>query len=380
MIKYAFLIVVLAIPGTAFAATLPTILVEKADPQPVEPGRDLTIDVTFFNRLTSDTGTFSVELEHGPQLVFKSSSEDLSRVSLCGGCSQKNKYFLSVEPTTVSGTYPVYIKAQTSDATVRQKVDVKVQGRPNLIFSAEPEGLNNITPNSQFVVSLEVTNIGSGQARQIKIQPESAAFSVLGGAVRTIDTLNATETGAIRFDFAASSSLAADSYSIPFRLVYLDEQGTLINSSQNLGVRVVNKGEVNIQTIKVVANTGSPVITVGQPFTVIARLENTGDGNADSVAAGLECPFAPAKKAFIGQLKKDEDAPAVFDVVSSRTGNHKCSLVISYKDDTGAYELADSFEVAVTPPNLAGAAVPVLAIAAVLAYVFRKRLPFFKKK
>ena len=374
-----FVIASVFLINIAFAATLPAILIEKVDPQPVEPGRDFTIDTTLFNRQTSDTGNFKVELEYQFPFILKSSTEDFSSVNVCGGCSKKNNYFLSIEPTAVSGTYPLFIKESTGDTVVRQKVDVKIQGRPNIIFSTV-SALDNITPNSRFTVTLEVTNVGSGQARQIKLQPESANFNVLGGSLKIIDILNATRTKEISFDFVSSSTLEANSYSIPFRMIYLDEQGSTTNSSQNLGVRVVNKGDINIQTIKVVSNTGSPIISTGEPFTVIARLENVGFGDADSVSAEISCPFAPDKKAFIGQLQKDEDAPAVIEMTSSRSGSFTCNLLVSFKDDTGTYQLSDSFDVTIASPNYFETIAFLLIIAGILAWIFRKRLPFSKKK
>jgi len=45
-----FVIASVFLINIAFAATLPAILIEKVDPQPVEPGRDFTIDTTLFNR------------------------------------------------------------------------------------------------------------------------------------------------------------------------------------------------------------------------------------------------------------------------------------------------------------------------------------------
>lgn len=382
MKKIVFAIALLFAAQAAFAATLPAIIISKVDPQPVEPGRDLTTDVTLFNRETGDTGFFSVALDSSFPILFKSASDNLTNINLCGGCKKDFKYFLSIDSSAVSGIYTAYVRAfSAGSGEVRQKVEIKVQGKPNLIFSTESE-LGNVTPSSKFSVALDITNIGTGQARQIKIQPESSSFIVLGGAIKTLDSLNATETKQAVFDFVAASDLSANSYLVPFRMIYLDEQGSTINATQNLGVRVVNKGEISIQTIKVVASDGSSVITAGRPFTIIARLENVGTGDADSISSQLECPFSEAKKAFLGQLKKDEDAPAVFDVTSSRPGTYACNLTVLFEDDTGSHEFRDSFDVLVNPAGISAVAV-LMAIAIIAGlFFFRKRLlaPFAKKE
>lgn len=366
--------------GAAFAATLPTILVEKVNPQPVEPGRDLTIDITLYNRLSSDTGDFSVVLESGYPFILKSSTSDLSRVNLCGSCSKKNTYFLSLDSGAVSGTYPVFVKAFADNAQIRERIDVKVQGKPSIIFSTSTEGLSNITPDSQFSVVLDITNVGSGRAGQIKIQPDSPSFVVIGGSIKTLDTLNPNETKQAAFDFVVASSLEATSYSIPVKISYLDEQGNTLNSTQNLGVKVVSKGNINIQTVKVASSTGAAAVSAGQPFTVIARLKNVGPGDADFISAEMKCPFAE-KKSFLGQLKKDEDAPVLFEMTSPSSGTFTCDINVFYKDDTGTHQLSDKFGV-----NVGAGSSPLGIILALLIIgglvFFRKRIlaPFQKGK
>lgn len=360
------------------AAQLPTILVDKVDPQPAEPGKDITIDITLFNKDTTSTGDFSVNFDTSYPVILKSSTEDLSKVNLCAGCSKKNKYFLTVDSRVVSGTYPVYVKAYSGNVDVTQRIDITVKGIPNIVFFSDSIGLDNITPNSNFVVSLNITNIGSGQARQIKIQSDSTNFVALGSSIKTLDSLAPNDTKSVEFSFLSSSSLEANSYTIPIRFSYLDDQGNFINSSQNLGLRVVNKGYVSIKTIKVVSNSGSSSISPDQSFTIIIRLENVGKGTADSVSANLECPFTSEKKAFLGQLKKDEDAPVVFDTVSKTSGNFQCNLTVSYKDDTGSYNLNDKFDVQVKSPEYLGMFIVLFIIILVALVIFRKRVPGLK--
>src|SRR3989338_1212220 len=345
---FAFLLLV------SVTLAYPTITVEKIDPQPVEPGRDVAIDITLHNKLTTGTGDFSTHLDAESPIILKSSSEDLSKVNLCPDCKKRNTYFLSISPTAVSGTYPIYVKLSSpSESTARQKIDIRVQGKPNIIFSTDST-VNKITPNSQFPITLNIENVGSGQARQIQINPESNTFIVLGGSVKTLDFIDPLQTKQITFDFVSSSDLVATSYSIPFKISYLDEQGNIINTSQDLGVKVVNKGEIDVQTIKMASNTGSPTITAGEGFTLIARLENVGEGNADSITADIECPFNGNKRAFLGQLKKDEDAPAVFNLVSPGSGEFKCKLLVSYRDDLGNHQKEEDFSVSITPVNYMG--------------------------
>jgi hypothetical protein len=372
--EYCFAAFMILLSMPAFAATAaPTILVGNVTPQPVEPGRDVTIEITLFNRLTTPIENFNVALESTAPVRLKSASK-APPPSLCEGCKDTLTYYISVDSTATSGTYPIYVTAAAGGTETKHKIDINVRGKPNLILSADPDSLRNITPDSQFRIVLVLDNIGSGQARQIRLQTDSKNFNVLGGSTRTLDELDAGDSSPILFEFITASTLQADSYSVPFTIMYLDEQGNQINSTQNLGARVVNRADVNIQTIKVVSAAGSSSITAGEPFTAIARLENIGPGDADAISAELECPFMPGKKAFLGQLKKDEDAPVVFDITTTKTGSFSCSLSVFYKDDTGSKQFTEAFEVSIASPNYAGTLFMLLAILAALAFVFRKRL------
>lgn len=234
-------------------------------------------------------------------------------------------------------------------------------------------GLDEITPGSQFTVDMAVENVGTGQARQVKIYPQSSSFIVLGSSIKSIDTVAAKESKIISFDFVAATSIEANSYSIPFSISYLDEKGNAINESQSLGLKVVNKGSISVQAIKVASGTGSSAITAGEPFSIVVRLENVGEGDADFIAAELDCPFNGPKKAFLGQLKKDEDAPAVFDLTATDGGNFMCGLLVSYTDDTGLHQFSEKFDVSVSPANYLGSAA-IVVVVIVLAFVFRKRV------
>lgn len=378
LMKKIVIVAMLLITMQIAFASLPTIIISGVDPQPVEPGKDVTLDVTLFNKLTTDTGDFAVELQTQNPIILKSSSRDLSTVNLCSGCKQENTYFLTIDSRAVSGTYPVYVKALAGNLELREQVDIKVQGRPNVIFSVSSKGLGNVTPNSQFSVILEVNNAGTGQARQLKIQPDSTNFIVIGNPLKTLDILDASQNMKINFDFVAAAALEATSYVIPFKISYLDYQGNVINSTQSIGLNVVNKGEINIQGIKIASSAGASQINKANPFTVVVRLENIGSGDADSIVADIACPFNGPKKAFLGQLKKDEDSPAVFELTSPDAGIFTCDLMVAFVDDMGSHELSEKFDVTIAEGDSPlGIVIVVLLIAGV--FIFRKRI-FLKKK
>ncbi len=354
-------------------SALPKIVVERTDPQPVEPGGDLSIDVRLDNSGLSEA-RISTKLKYNFPFIFKSTSNDLSDITICQGCERSTTYFLLVDPSAVSGDYNISLEVSSGNSATKENFVIKVRGKPNLIFSSGSEGLERVVPNSKFPVQLDIRNIGSGKARQIRIEPDSDDFTVIGSSIQTLDSLELGATKNINFDFIASTSLTANSYVIPFKITYLDDRGTELNNTYNLGVKVINKGEISVQTIKIASDSGGTSIVAGKSFTVVARLENTGEGSANKLSADIVCPFNGPKKAFIGQLKKDEDGPAVFNFVSPEPGTFECDLSVYYEDDTGSHQFTEKFTVTVSPADYTGTIVPIVIVVLVLLFIFRKRI------
>lgn len=376
--KLSVLLFVFLVVLMPMASALPNIIIDKIEPQPVEPGTDISIDFRLDNKNSNEIRNLKTALLYGFPFIFKSSSNDLSDISLCKGCEKESTYFLLIDPTAVSGDYNITIKSSSEGSSVSKEIEIRVRGKPNLIFSAETKYLENIVPNSKFSAVLSLENIGSGKARQIEIKPDSSSFTALGSSIKTLSSVDVGEAKQVSFDFIASSSLKADSYAIPFKISYLDDRGNKLNNTHDLGVRVINKGEINIQTIKIASDSGSSSIASGSPFTIVARMENVGEGDADNINAVISCPFNGPKKAFIGQLKKDEDAPAVFNLVSTASGVFECDLNVFYEDDTGKHELKESFNFTISPPDYSGSVL--ILVILILAALFAVRKRILKRK
>src|SRR3989344_1778554 len=357
------------LPSSAAAANLPRVIVESVTPQPAEPGDDLTVLVTLYNDVAELTDA-RVELVALFPFVLKSSQYDLSTVTLCGDCKLSNTYYLTVDAGARSGTYQLFVRASGDGASTTTNVDVKITGTPTLIVSTATD-VQNIVPDAAFDVILGLTNIGTGTARQIRVTVNSSTIVSLGGSTQTVNQLGAGETAPVVFRLIASESLDAGSYTIPISLAYLDESGTAATAVQTLGVRVVNQGALNVQSITITNEAGSSYLVAGSPFMVIARIENVGHGTADYITAVVDCPFNGASQAFLGQLERNEDAPAVFNFVTTRIGAFTCTLNVNFTDDVGTHEVSRDFSVVVNTPDFSGALVLIIIVLIVL-FVFRK--------
>ncbi|MCX6816068.1 MAG: hypothetical protein NT120_04420 [Candidatus Aenigmarchaeota archaeon] len=345
--------------------------INSVDPQPVEPGNDLTLKIGYTN-----FGATQVRMSSAIDLSYpfslKSSTESFENgFDVCGFCSRTNNYFISVDPSAKSGTYPIYIRLSGTDGSEVKTINVSVRGTPNLILVSEP--IANITPAQKFDMNLELQNIGTGLAREVKVTTKSSDFIALGATIQTTEKVDPHDSSFLYFAMSPGQNLDAGSYNLPFEISYKDEQGNSYTITQNIGVRVVNDGLLNIESIKVASPTGGQTIA-GQPITVVIRLQNIGHGDANSIESQIVCD-GQTSKAFLGQLKKNEDSPAVFDMTIQNGGKHTCTLTTKYSDDTGTKTMTNSFDINLKNPDFPVLPIIIVIIIAAIYYfkVYRKK-------
>ena len=170
-----------------------------------------------------------------------------------------------------------------------------------------------------------------------------------------------------------SASTVPGAYQLAFAMTFKDAGGVTNTTSQSIGVRVVEVGELAVQNVKVADPKGQPLLA--GPAVVIVRIENTGHGDAEAVQASLSCGFNGGEKtAFLGRLKPDEDGPAVFEFAGVPAGEHSCVLTLRSQDDLGEHMYQTALAVHAGPADLSGLAIPVVIVLLALGFVFRKRL------
>lgn len=281
-----------------------------------------------------------------------------------------------MDPEAVSGTYSLTLVAASGDFSVPHVVEVKVVGKPNLgIEVLGGSRLDSIAPNDRFNVTLAVKNRGSGIAKEIAISPVSKDFIPLGSGSFFTDSLAPGGIRLVTVDFLVSPNLKADSYTIPLVIAYKGETGDSLSSNSSIGVKVINSGRLDIQSVKIASAGGETAIYEGAPFLAIVRIENIGYGDVTSIAAELNCPFG-RKKSFLGKLEKEEDAPVVFDMKAARSGKYECLMNISYSNDMGELRLSGKIDIEIERKGIDAVLVllAVMIAAAFLALFFRKRM------
>jgi hypothetical protein len=348
------------------------LLLEEVTPEPVEPGQYVTVKIRIINEGGEAAEDVSVKLNYDSPFFLKTTSDDPEKTKdLCIGCSMDNTYYLIVDADAKSGLYPLTFEISYEDVIVKpsETIDIKIVGKPDILLQTTNTD-TNVTSGEKFNLEIQVDNIGTGIARNIKIIPNSENIMMLGSNVNLVTEILPDQTKTLTSEFIIKESLEPDTYKFPITLEYVDEQGNSYTESFDIGINVLNKADIGIQSIKI--NPTNP--TLLDQVHLEGILENTGKGEANKVTIEL---ITENKKyqAFVGQLKADDDAPFYFDAKPETVGINTAKLKISYYDDFGYHEIETTLEKEVQrPKNNLITIIIILAIAgAGIWYFLHKR-------
>ncbi len=360
----------LFLPSLAQAA-VPELTVKAISPQPVEPGKNVTVVINIENKEGKST-TFDFSLAATAPFTLLSQKDSTSGpITVCGFCTRQNTYVFAVSPNAASGTYELQMKGVQGTFAVTVPVVIEVRGNPNLIISSNPPAA--LVAGKPFPLTIEITNIGTALATEIAVSPSSSNFIPLGGATQTITQLSPGASADVTFTLLVGDNVAPNVYALPMNISYVDESGTKKSVTSNIGLQVINAAELALQSVKIATQSGSTTITSADAFTIIARVENVGEGKANFITADSDCSFDGARKAYLGSLDEGEDAPAVFDFLPAPAGTHTCTVTVSYADDQGEHSFSEAISVRVSPADITGSVIPVVIILLVIGYLLYRR-------
>lgn len=374
------LLALLLIPGVQSQRTVESmqlagveVRLDSVEPEPVEPGERLSVRVRAINtRGVPQKATIDLQADWPFQLVYV--SQQVEDIEICPGCSQHATFHFIVDPAAPSGEYPINLVATMGAAEYKEVVDIRVLGTPQLIFQSSQH--DDLVPNSKFRLHLAMKNMGTGRAHTIQAKATTSDyFAVSGSSAKEIKNLKPEEETETYFDFLVDENTPSGVYVIPIEIHYRDEEGTEHIRTLDVGVRVIDKAEINLQSIKFVGKDGE-LVRKGQPFSLIVRVENVGYGDADFTQLKLECPLQGSLTAFVGNLEADEDAPASFEVRAEKAGHYKCPIVIRYQDDLGWQQYSQPIEIQVYNHTLRTFLIWLAIIAGAAAggyYYYKKR-------
>jgi hypothetical protein len=134
----------------------------------------------------------------------------------------------------------------------------------------------------------------------------------------------------INYHMKISDQAQSGTYIIETRLSYSNRQ-----KDYDIEVNVIgNEAELGIASVKV-----DPILPYEKETVELTlRIENFGDGDANSVRINVDHAFKGVRESFIGTLDSGEDGPAVFNFITDEYGEFTLPIKINYQDDFGSHE------------------------------------------
>ncbi len=326
----------------SYAASNLQIVVDEITPLPVEPGEDMTIKVRLEN--IGDETANDVEVERIYDFPFRLEYELQEKIKVGNldiDNSKELTFYITVSPKAKSGVYPLTFNIKEGITTKTQDILINVVGNPDIIFDVDSIQ-KDIIPGESFKTSIKLTNIGTGNARNIKINSDYDNFAFKDSSLIYIDDLRSEETKNLSFDMIVDSSIKAGLYQIPITIEMIGENGQQYISNQKININVIDSAQVALKEIKI-KPAGQ---IVGKPISVEIRTENIGVGSADNVYIELKfedgTSITGTKKAYIGHLDINDESPAFFTLNSKVVGKYPAKILIHYTDDLGEHTTTES--------------------------------------
>jgi hypothetical protein len=207
-----------------------------------------------------------------------------------------------------------------------------------LVLTQEENGY--VVPGETVRRNVTVTNSGRSAADDIRIRiaDDNPFFGPLETGTFYLKSLAPGQSEVILVSLVTSRSLENSVQEIPLDISYAVVDGVPVTQRDSLTLDVHGHAELSIASVR----TDPARIAGGESFEMTIRLENTGTDEAISTTANIDLPFEGTKEAFIGKIKPNNDAPAVFSLDGGTGGDYPYTLTVIWEDDWGVH--TESFD------------------------------------
>ncbi|HEY9206326.1 MAG TPA: COG1361 S-layer family protein [Candidatus Methanoperedens sp.] len=331
----ALMLVFITLPANAELE----IVLDSISPQPVEPGQDFLLSVNLANGNTEVKAVTLEILPDSPMILKDEKDRVVDAGNIIKYSAFAKIYNLHIDPHAHSGEYDIDFRTSWLDNDQMRKtnktIKVVVRGIPQLAISNITINPEHISPQDTFDLAFTVSNEGSGIARDILVGAATAGLPFVTDGVDTkvIKALEPGESNRLNYYVMVKDKADISSYSLPIKMEYKDENGKNISSQSLVGVKVLGSAKLSIASIKTEPQNPAK----DELVTVTMRIENSGTGDAKSAKMIVTIPFEGNKTVFLGKIKPNDDAPAVFTFKASESGNVPFSVTSEFEDDLGVH-------------------------------------------
>ena len=350
------------------------VILTKQTPYPVEPGKNVNVEVEVQNTGLADANNIVVEIAPSdPFELLPGSERTTTYTKISASSSVKVSYDLKVNDSAISNQYELEFRiyfANNPTNYLSKKVLVNVQGQPDFIIDSTWTVPEEIEPGGTVKVFARIKNVGSGTATQTQVTLNSTSgllIPVLSRGTVYLGDISPGTDAVAEIELSVDTTAEHKTYLSTLSLSYKDETGSAIQKSFPMGIPVT--GIINIEIVKTEANFERDVLQI--------EIANKGTADANSLEAKLVINGNAVGVDYVSQLKATKKITLEFPLVMEGEGQ----LVLDFTSP-GLKQTEVTKDVSLKYQNPNGnstlSMLITLAIVAVIAYLLWRR--FFRKK
>jgi hypothetical protein len=361
------------VQGSSQAAPALDVVLTEQNPYPVEPGKNVNIDVQVRNNGLANSPDTVVEIVVKEPFTLLPGEE---QVKVFGNIPAddyvKTSYKLHVNSQAITDDYEIEFRMHprgSTDYTVG-KINIRVEGAPELVLGGIEADSEKIEPGSKIRLSVPIKNIGTGTARKLQAELLSNYTEIVPIFSEGFVYLGDIEPGQAKiatFRIGVDGAAEHKTYTLGLRASYKDEDNEAASQTFSIGLPV--EGSIILEIIKI-----EPKYERGLMGVEVA---NKGTANAKALEARLVVGNKTIGIDYVSQLKESKKTTFDFPLILKGRGQ----LMIEYiGPGTEKNVIAKDVVFDFTPPQSGdGTADLILVIAAavIIYLVYRK---FFRKK
>jgi len=223
--------------------------------------------------------------------------------------------------------------------TVGIDIDTSLANRPQLLIDAYHTEPASISPGDRFTLTLELANVGGGDAQRVMLalggeegEQLGAFVPIEGSNVSFVSAVTAGESEVITVRLMVAGNAETRAHNLPIALAYDTGGGTREKSTQRVSLMVFRRPQFKVSFYRPVEGTAM----VGQPFPLPIEVVNSGTArfNIPTLeAVGETVEFIGESSTFVGNL--DPGGSWTLDVMALPQAPGPLDVVVNvyYIDD-----------------------------------------------
>jgi hypothetical protein len=341
-------------------------------PNPVLPGSDITLMMTFTNRGNTVAQQTLLRVTGEGVLLPGVQGDNFPLMDLEPGASATIAVPMIVRQDAEAGpqsqpyqiTYLLEGESTEAAGSVTLDIERVVEEVPVMLLDAYSIDKDPLRPGAQFELSLTLKNVGAVDAREMLVtfgtvestgspdpDPDgeggtggtggtggsttnpSTTFAPLGsGGTLFIGDIAAENTYEFTQEFIVNGTTNSGIYSLPITLRYKKADGETVQDNLRASVVVVKPPTLRINLISPPPES----VTVGEPITLTYDLINTGAAalnltNATTIAENAE--VVDGAETFVGVVAANDQGAYTSTFIPSLPGTLTADVEIRYLDD-----------------------------------------------